>query len=253
MDACAREDFAQISETPVIGMLCWGEGENPRGLEQLAELPGNSTNPATFSFPIRYRRVQGANFRTIVEEPDAKIRDAMIAAARELESQGIRAITTSCGFNAILQQDLAAAVTIPVCTSSLMQVPLAYRMLSPNRRIGILTARKASLTKAHLERVGIDPRIPLLVCGLESSKQWRLLHDHPDKEIDVKELERDVVDAAVQMVRDNPAAGAIILECTDIPPFACAIQHATGLAVFDIVTLVNLLHATVVREKFKLR
>ena len=237
-------------EQPLIGMLCWGEGESPRGLEQLAELAGNSTNPATFSFPIRYKRVPGANFRTIVEEPDVRTRNAMIAAAIELESKGVRAITTSCGFNAILQQDLASAVKIPVCTSSLMQVPLVYQMLSSGRKIGILTARRVSLTQAHLAKVGIDPSVPLSIWGLENTQEWRRLHDHPDQEIDVNKVELDVVNVALEMTKNDRAVRVIILECTDLPPFARAIQRTTNLPVFDIVTLVNLLHAAVLRGQF---
>ena len=235
---------------PLIGMLCWGEGEGPRGLDQLGELAGNSTNPATFSFPIRYKRVPGANFRTIIEEPDVRTRNAMIAAAIELESEGVRAITTSCGFNAILQQDLASAVKIPVCTSSLMQVPLVYRMLASDRKIGILTARSSSLTQAHLKKVGIEPSVPLCICGLENTQEWRRLHDYPDQEIDVKRVELDVVNTAIEMVSRKPLLGAIVLECTDLPPFACAIQRATALPVFDIVTLVDFVHRALLRGVF---
>ena len=238
------------AEEPFIGMLCWGEGEGPRGLEQLGELAGNSTNPATFSFPIRYRRVHGANFRTIIEEPDAPTRNALINAAIELESEGVRAITTSCGFNAILQEDLASAVNIPVFTSSLMQVPLVHRMLSPGRRIGILTARSSSLTQAHLEKVGIGPSVPLCIYGLENTQEWRRFHDYPDQEIDVKKVELDVVNISIEMVDRYPLLGAIVLECTDLPPFACAIQRATALPIFDIVTLVNFVHSALLRGAF---
>ncbi len=37
--------------------------------------------------------------------------------AKEVEKEGVRAITTSCGFNAIFQEALANAVNIPVFTS----------------------------------------------------------------------------------------------------------------------------------------
>jgi hypothetical protein len=49
------------TDSPIIGMLCWELGF-PRGLQQLEKMPGNVMNPATFDFPVRYERVQGANF-----------------------------------------------------------------------------------------------------------------------------------------------------------------------------------------------
>jgi hypothetical protein len=93
-----------VSENPLprVGILCWeGGGSTPQGLEQLESLKGNSTNPETFSFPVLYKRVPGANIETILEHPDSQVMERMIAEARAMEDAGIRAITTSCGFNAI--------------------------------------------------------------------------------------------------------------------------------------------------------
>ena len=96
--------------TPRLGMLCWEPGTIPRGLVQLAELPGNATHPDTFPFPVRYRRVPGANIHTVLERPSRRALTPMIAAARDMVRRGVRAITTSCGFNAVFQDALSAAV-----------------------------------------------------------------------------------------------------------------------------------------------
>ena len=70
---------------PVIGILRWdGSGIT---LSQLEALPGNSTNPDTFSFPVMYRKVPGANFGTVVKCPDPDVLAASILAARDFLSR----------------------------------------------------------------------------------------------------------------------------------------------------------------------
>src|SRR5438552_3250101 len=80
-----------------------------------------------------------------------------VAGARELERGGVRAITTNCGFLAMFQRELAAAVSVPVFTSSLMLVPLVSRMLGPDRRVGILTVYGPALGERHWRGLGWSP------------------------------------------------------------------------------------------------
>ena len=133
-----------LSKTPLIGILCWEEGCSPRGLAQLEKLPGNSTNPKTFDFPVKYCRIKGANIHTILENPCQHVLQSMIGEARKMEAQGVCAITTSCGFNAIFQRELADSVSVPVFTSSLMQIPLVQNMLGKQQQVGVITAKKNS-------------------------------------------------------------------------------------------------------------
>jgi hypothetical protein len=51
-------------------------------------------------------------------------------------------------------------------------------------------------------------------------------------------------------VREHPEIGPILLECSNLPPYACAIQKATGRPVFDFTTLINLYYAAGVRTPF---
>ena len=97
-----------------IAILRWESGHVPQGLMQLEQLPGNSTNPASYPFPVKLVEVKGANTDTVILHPSQKLLEDMIQLAKELEKEGVRAITTSCGFNAIFQEALANAVKIPV-------------------------------------------------------------------------------------------------------------------------------------------
>ena len=226
------------SARPLIGSLCWEEGSSPRGLTQLETLPGNSTNPETFAFPVSCRRIRGANIHTILENPSQPVLQSMIDEARRMEREGILAITTSCGFNAVFQRELADAVRVPVFTSSLMQVPLVQHMLGKERTVGVITAKKAALTEKHLQGAGIEDRTAIHIRGLETCTEWNKIFSSPDEDIDIPTVASDVVRLAGSMA-EKTDVGAFVLECTDLPPFADAIRRATGRPVFDFVTLTN--------------
>ena len=82
-----------VSQYPIIGILTW-EGRPGQLLSQLEAIPGNILNNRTFSFPVCYQRVPGANFHTVIERPSEKLLQSTIECARILESKGVQAITT---------------------------------------------------------------------------------------------------------------------------------------------------------------
>ena len=102
-----------------IAILRWESGHVPQGLMQLEQLPGNSTNLASYPFPVKLVEVKGANTDTVILHPSQKLLEDMIQLAKELEKEGVRAITTSCGFNAIFQEALAQASRFTTPTVSL--------------------------------------------------------------------------------------------------------------------------------------
>jgi len=52
------------------------------------------------------------------------------------------------------------------------------------------------------------------------------------------------------MVSDNPEIKAILLECTELPPYARAIQKAVGMPVWGFSGMVNWVCSGVVRRDF---
>jgi Asp/Glu/hydantoin racemase len=205
-------------------------------------IPGDMGNATTFPFPVRYHRVGGASPDRVVRAGAAGLLPAFTDGARALEREGVGAITTNCGFLVKFQRELAAAVSVPVFTSSLLLVPLVHRMLPPGRRVGVLTVDAASLTAEHLAGAGIGPDVPLAVAGLEGEKEFTrvLLGDEPELDVDLAREEH--VRVARRLIAGHPDVGALVLECTNMPPYAADIQRATGLPVFDIVSLVRLAH-----------
>ena len=201
-----------------IAILRWESGHVPQGLMQLEQLPGNSTNLASYPFPVKLVEVKGANTDTVILHPSQKLLEDMIQLAKELEKEGVRAITTSCGFNAIFQEALANAVDIPVFTSSLLQVPFAQALVGRDRAVGVITASASSLSEKHLRACGITDEMHPIVMGLENAPEWSKIFDHPDDSFDMDLVTEEILNVARQGVKDHPEIGAIVLECTDLPP-----------------------------------
>lgn len=209
-------------------------------------IPGDMGNATTFDFPVRYHRVTGAGPDRVVRKGDRDLLPAFIEGARFLEREGVGAISTNCGFLAKFQPELAAAVRIPVFTSSLMLVPLVHRMLPPGRAVGILTVDASSLAREHLVGAAITPDLRIFVAGLEGEKEFtRVLLDDLVT-LDVEAARDEHVRVSRRLVAEHPEVGAIVLECTNMPPYRADIQRATGRPVFDIVTLVRMVHDALV-------
>src|SRR2546428_740326 len=132
---------------------------------QFPRIPGDMGNASTFSFPVLYHRVRGASPDRVVRHGQRELLPAFIEGARTLEREGVRAVTTNCGFLAKFQSEVAASVSIPVFTSSLMLVPLVHRMLAPGRTVGIMTVDASSLRPEHSTGAGITKSIPTVVAG----------------------------------------------------------------------------------------
>ncbi len=231
------ENPNSTTDSEVIGILRWEKGCVPRGLLQLEKLKGNSTNPDSFQFPVKYTYVKGANVHTILEEPCYDVLKTMIREAQKMENDGIRAITTSCGFNAIFQREIAESVNIPVFTSSLMQIPLVQNMIGKQKKVGVITARRSALSKKHLQNAGIEHFNSIVIEGLDET-EWRKIHSKPEDDLNIAKLEDEIYKMANSMMIEFDI-GAFILECTDLPPFAAGIRKTTGRPVFDFVTLTN--------------
>jgi len=199
-------------------------------------IPGDMGNARTWPFPVLYRVVRAATPDRVVRRAASGLLDRFIDAARQLVADGADGITTNCGFLSLYQRDLAAAVPVPVATSSLIQLPWIEALLPAGKRVGILTISKASLTPAHLQAAGVPVDTP--IAGTEGGREFSrvILDDEP--EMDVELARQDNVEAALALQRDHADLGAILLECTNMVPHAAAIRNATGLPVYSIYSMI---------------
>ena len=105
-----------------------------------------------------------------------------------------------------------------------------------DRRTGILTISQSTLTKAHLDKADVPPDTP--ISTTEHGKEFTRVILGNETELDVNAACQDNVEAALDLQKRNPHMGAIVLECTNMCPYASAIRAATGLPVFSMVDLV---------------
>ena len=195
-------------------------------------LPGDVGNAASFRIPVRHAVVRGASPARVVKQADPALLAPFIDAGRELVRDGAAALTTSCGFLARWQGVLQDAFSVPLWSSSL----LLLAELAPLRP-GVITVDAAALDAEVLHGAGADPATP--VEGLEpgSALVRTLLEDRA--ELDPVDAERTVVEAARRLCERHPGIGAIVLECTNLPPYAAAVGRSTGLPVHHLLGLVD--------------
>ena len=195
-------------------------------------------HPETFGFPTRRAVVNGAWPDKVVASAAglraARLVPAFVGIARQLERDGAVAITTSCGFLVLLQRELQAAVKVPVVTSSLLQLP---GLLEREQRVGVLTISRRSLGQEHLRAAGIarERLKDVLVEGVDPAGAFATAILGNRAEMDLEAAQRDVVQAAQALAARAPGLRTVVLECTNMPPYAQAIGEATGLQVRSLL------------------
>ena len=213
-------------------------------------IPGDIGNATTWPFPVQYRVVRDATPELVVRHDARLLVDKFIDSAKDLVASGCDGITTNCGFLSIVQDQLADALPVPVATSSLMQYPMVQSMLPTGKRVGILTISKETLTSDHLKAANVPLDTP--VVGTETGRVFSrdVLGDAP--EIDFEACRLDMLDAAKKLVTEYDNIGAIILECTNMTPYAADVRKLTGLPIFSIYSLIHWFQNALVPDRFPL-
>jgi Asp/Glu/hydantoin racemase len=201
--------------------------------------------------PMRFEKVPKAYAQRVLNsDPESELPElfpAFLKAAQNLQDQGALGITTSCGFLAPLQKSMAEALTLPVALSSLLQVAWVQSLLPLGKVCGVITIDADRLKASHLSSVGASADTP--VVGMPSHGAFAELVFEaeerasplsklaPKRELRRRQaIEAELIQAAIRM----PAhTGAIVLECTNLPPYRAALKRATNLPIYDIQTLIH--------------
>ncbi|HEU0158932.1 MAG TPA: aspartate/glutamate racemase family protein [Hyphomicrobiaceae bacterium] len=211
-------------------------------------IPGDMGHAGTWPFPVLYKVVKGASPQRVVAEQATGLLPSFIAAAKELVALGADGITTNCGFLSLYQKELAAAVTVPVATSSLMQLPMIESTLPPGKRVGVITVSAANLTHKHLLAIGLDPTLP--VVGTDQGREFTRVLIGNEETLDVAAAEQDILEAGDALLRQDARVGAVLLECTNMAPYARALRDRLGLPVYDIYSFMLWFHAGLAPRDF---
>lgn len=211
-------------------------------------IPGNVVNAWTYDFPVRMKAVEGLNSAKLYEADSSLEKSIVDAAVHMVKYEGVRAVCSACGFFGNFHRKVAAAVDVPVAMSSLVQIPWIRMLLRPNQKIAVLTASAESLTEKLLNNCGIYDTSDLVIKDLAISEEFSAVNDDRGY-FDNGKAREEVVSAAEEAVREADV-GAILLECSDMPPYAADIQAITQLPVFDFITLIKWLHNAVTQKPY---
>ncbi len=201
-------------------------------------VPGDVGNATSYDYPVLYKTVPGAQPPRVMRG-DPELNDAVVEAARELEAQGVKGIGSDCGFFVTFQDLVRDAVDIPVFMSSLLELPLISTFLGRDKAIGVMTANSAALGNQVLELSGVEPERELVIRGMQDNPHWYEAFKDPAEKVDTDIIEREMVNTALEMKESSPHIGAYLLECSMMPPYAKAVQEATGVPVYDFMSLIN--------------
>lgn len=213
--------------------------------------PGCPGNATTFDFPVRYEIVKGATMDSLVYRGDEKLIEPFIEAGWKLINEGVRAVTGNCGFMVLYQDLLAAEFPVPTFMSSLLQLPFIARMLKPDETIGVITASQKTLTPRHIEIATNSVPVNLEMVGMEDRPCFKSAIHEEAGELDFEGVTAEVIEAGRELLDKNDSIRAILLECTDLPPYAAALAEAVGLPVFDYSTMINYVFSGLVRKPFQ--
>lgn len=230
----------------VLGILELDEGLAPE-YPILTPREGALLNPTTFGVPIITEVVEGA-FADVVIRGAPPLEEEVVAAAQRLVARGAGVVAADCGFLIRHQAAIAAAVNVPVVTSSLLLVPALLRQLAPTRKLGVITAdsRSCGHELFSLESAADSARV--IVRGIEGGQYIRNTLARPFIRTDIDQIEREVSDCVARLRTDHPEIAALVFECTGFPVVTNALRRATGLPVYDITDLCQMTLSVVARR-----
>lgn len=211
-------------------------------------IPGDIGHAATWPFPVQYKVVPTATPDNVVRGDATPLLEAFIDAGKELVTLGCDGVATNCGFLVPFQDDLTRALGVPVAASALLQGPLIQRTLPQGQTVGVMTISSETLEAKHLEAAGLPPDCPVIGTGAKSHFTTQILNDQP--EINFDQARVDNISAAERLVSEHPDVGAILLECTNMVPYAADIRRATGRPVFSIYTYLSWFQTALLPRRF---
>ena len=205
-------------------------------------IPGDVGNASTYRYPVLYKPVKGLTFdRVLASDPDCE--PLIVEAAKELEAAGVRGISSDCGFLIAYQKAVNQAVKVPVCLSSLLQLPFLTQLFAEGRPVGCIPATRKSLGNRVLELAGVRDNMNIVISGMEDRPHFASAILGGADELDSDLIEAETVEAGRELKASRPDLAAIMIECSMLPPYSKAVQEATGVPVFDFITMIDYVQA----------
>lgn len=208
---------------------------------------GSVGNRDSFSFDVQYCLVESLTAKRLIVEADPTLESSIIKAAKELERAGVSAIMGDCGHMIQFQLVVKESVQVPVFLSSWLQLPFIHSILPSNKKIGVLMANGQFFRRQFLTHAGIDQTIVLHIIGMQDHPAFKQAYIDEPGGLDFQAVKSEMITAAETLIDSQPDIGVLLLECSDMPPFASAIKQAFNIPVFDYLTMANFIYSSLTR------
>jgi len=242
--------------------VTWWPGRNVSGVTiglvqmraNLPMMPGNMGNATTYDFPMLYREMSSDNIMDVMNpKMTQNFTDGVVEAAQWLELQGVSAIMGNCGFFAHYQKAVQERIDTPFYSSSLMMMPMIVQSLPRNKKVGVLTANGPLLASGQaMENCGLSRELQasrVVVEGCENDPEFASVM-MGNGTMDAAKFERDVLAGIKRLLKKDKDIAMILLECTELPPHAVAVQKMVKMPVWDYTSLTNWIYSGCVRRPF---
>ncbi len=201
--------------------------------------PGHISCAGNYAFPIYYYPVENTNNET-VHGGSREIIPQLLSSAKELRNFGCRSLVTSCGYFGHFQRVIADEGIMPTYLSAVCMVPFIFRLMGKKKTLILVCYNKEKLTGGLFESCGVSKEMMERINVYDVIGEPELGKIITDcGSYDIEKGKKEVVSITQRAVSEHGDAGAILLECTDLPPYAAAIQAATNLPVFDATSMVK--------------
>jgi hypothetical protein len=238
---------------------CYGMGLGVMILDDVYPgFPGDIRNASGYNCNVQFEIVQKVDIKALVwAEDKSSCLEPILRAAKNLEEKGCLAISAECGYFAYFQEEIAAALSVPVFISSLLQIPLAQRVIAPDQVVGIYVGAKHAVRDQHLRAAGVELGSNYVLQGAVDDNRcqefvnlWVERERPAIPEAEYSKAEKEFVELGVEFVQKHPNMGALVLECTGFPPFARALQREIEMPIFSYSTLLDFAWSVVSHRDF---
>ena len=207
-----------------------------------SRLVGDIDHLDTFDYDVLYRTVPGLTFAVCqsgVYSQDVK--DSCVEAVEFLKAKDVSGVTGDCGFMLNIRELVENNIDKPVFMSCLGQLHSILHSIGGDCEVAVFTANSDSLehVESELDRLS----------GLrEHSHRLRIVgcQDVPGfdavakgEKVDVEKVGPGVMELAKDFLDRHPGVRSLLLECTELPPYANVLRLETGLPVYDAVSNCN--------------
>ena len=201
--------------------------------------PGDIDSPKSFAYDVFYRVVPGLTFEMCQSgkmTPEVEAR--FVGKVQELDKLGVAGITGDCGFMMFFQELARRHTKKPVFMSALCCLPAVTCGYATNEKIAIFTANGETLAPMRdliRDECGVDTQGErFVIVGCQDVPHFEAVAE--GKKVDVEKVTPGMVEKAKAVLKTNPDVRAILMECTELPPYSDAVRAAMGLPVYDAIT-----------------